>query len=283
MSAKYKALLDADLIIYRAGFAVETKVVSEQDGWTTTSFEVEPLENSIQIVKDTMEFILFELGTNEYEVYLSGDTNFRKDLATVKPYKGNRKNIRHPVHLAGLREYLIENHSAIVADNQEADDLLGIRLTELGEEGVLCSIDKDLLMVPGKHYNWIKGKKKIVSEKEGTFNFYKQLLTGDATDNIPGCPTIGEKRAVKALANATSPSSLYTIVKDLYHEKLQKFSNRICDSMVYNNGIVCYNSWKDNSLIELSLDDYLTEIGRLLWIRRAANEMWTPPVVKEIK
>ena len=275
------ALIDADVLLYRSCFAIESKVVTEDviDGevWTSTSIEVEPVENAIQIVKDTMEMILFELNTNEYEMYLTGSDNFRKELATVKEYKGNRKNARKPIHLEALREHCVEHFGATVVNGQEADDALGIRLTELGEQGVVASVDKDLWMVPGKHYDWTKGIKKITSDEWGWRYFYTQLLTGDATDNIPGCPGIGPKKAAKALADVAECRQMWTTTYDLYHQQMEKQAHRIVEDMVYKDGDVCYTHWKSGEDRVIPLREYIEEIANLLWIRRYPDQRWEIP------
>lgn len=69
-----------------------------------------------------------------------------------------------------------------VTDGIEADDALGI---DQDENTVICSIDKDLLQIPGKHYNFVKQEWATVSPMQGLRHFYGQIITGDATDNIP--------------------------------------------------------------------------------------------------
>lgn len=279
--SKHTALIDGDIIAYRTGFAVEQKIINEEviDGetWSTKTYEVEPLENALQIVKDTIDMILFELGTDQFEVYLTGDSNFRKELATVREYKGNRKNARKPIHIGDIRKYLISEYGAKVSEGQEADDDLGVRLTELGEQGVICSIDKDLLMVPGKHFNWVNGKKKVTNNDHANQYFYRQLLKGDATDNIPGCPGIGDKRAAKALTGVTDVRQLSTVVEDLYHQQMEKYSHKIISDMVYKDGKVCYNHWQSGEDRVIPLREYITEIGNLLWIRRYPDQKWEFP------
>ena len=279
---KHTILFDADVLAYRVGFAVEQKVITEEEvageTWQIKTYEVEPLENALQILKDTVEFILFELGSNDYEMYFTGKSNFRKELATVKEYKGNRKHSRHPLHLADIRKYLISQHGAKLTDGQEADDDLGIRLTELGDCGIIATIDKDLLMVPGKHYNWVNNTKLITTPEQGLQYFYTQLLVGDSTDNIPGCPGIGGKRAEKALHGLTDEKSLWQAVYDLYDTQMSKFAHKILDDMKYEDGKVYYKHWNTGVEMAVPLQDYIEEIGNLLWIRRLPGQVWKPPV-----
>lgn len=63
--------------------------------------------------------------------------------------------------------------------------MLGIRQTELGDTSRICSIDKDLLQIPGHHLNWVKRESYYTTPLEGLRTMYKQLIAGDGTDNIP--------------------------------------------------------------------------------------------------
>ena len=51
----------------------------------------------------------------------------------------------------------------------EADDLVSIWAYEAidnNEEYVICGIDKDLLQIPGQHYNYGKDTWQLVNEKD---------------------------------------------------------------------------------------------------------------------
>jgi 5'-3' exonuclease len=135
-----------------------------------------------------------EVNSTEHTIFLSGGENFRK---TIYPnYKANRNDQERPVYLEPLREWLVTEWGAKVTDGIEADDALGMSQTH---NTVVCSLDKDLRQVPGWHYSWeIVGTSTLgkqwkkeasllqVSEQEGMFNLYWQLVMGDTADNVPG-------------------------------------------------------------------------------------------------
>jgi DNA polymerase-1 len=89
----------------------------------------------------------------------------------------------------------------------EADDVLGILATsthvDYGERIIVTS-DKDLLQIPGKHYNPRNGKSATVTESAGDYFFLTQVLTGDPTDGFPGIKGVGPKKAEKILLEAFS-------------------------------------------------------------------------------
>ena len=95
---------------------------------------------------------------------------------------------------------------------------------------VLCTIDKDLDMRRGKHGKWYKGKDgKIafktytITEEQGNWWFFRQLLTGDMTDNIPGLYLVGEVSAKAALKGLVEPLELYTAVQKRYEQRFGSY------------------------------------------------------------
>ena len=195
--------IDGDTLVYRCGFAAES------------GGEVQPLAHALQIVKQAIDGILEATEADDFIVYLSGTGNFREEVAVTHEYKGNRKDARKPVHYDAIRTYLIEQYGAEVIDGQEADDALGIFLTKDIKNHICCSIDKDLLMVPGLHYNWVKKEFTYIDKTTGLINFFKQLLTGDDIDNIKGLNKIGEKTADTILCNALA-GFLPEVVQEVY-------------------------------------------------------------------
>ena len=77
-----------------------------------------------------------------------------------------------------------------------------IATTENGNDYVIVSEDKDLLTVPGLHWNLKTKELYSLSEKEADYNFFKQSLMGDTVDNYKGCPKVGEISAEKILRDA---------------------------------------------------------------------------------
>jgi len=223
------ALIDGDILVYRVGFST-----NEPD---EEKFALSRMGNFVD------RLIRLE-GIETYEGYLTGKNNYRSEIATEQAYKGNRKDARKPVHYDSLREYLISKWGFTVVDGQEADDAMGIKAYELPEDSsCIMTIDKDLDMIRGWHYNFVKEDLYYVTEKEAIKNFYIQILTGDRVDNIPGIKGIGPVKAKKILENCTTEKSLFKAVSEKYDHDIDK----------------------------------LTERGRLLWIRRKEKQLWKPP------
>lgn len=198
-----QALIDHDLVVFRCAAS------AENDGLNIAIHRVEAL----------LDELLTKTGADSYRAFLSGKSNFRK---TIYPeYKANRTAPK-PVHLEALREYALEKQNAELApDTLEADDALGINQTD---DTMIVSLDKDLLMVPGKHFSWeIKGKGWTKPDKFFTQDaiggmrlFFEQCLKGDTADNIKGIEKIGNKRAAALLADCVTEQQMFDAVRDAY-------------------------------------------------------------------
>lgn len=237
------ALIDGDILVYRCGFAVQKTEYAAISGefvegiwdahknvpqefkdsnrvWKRTT--VEPVENALQATKAALEGILEKLQPDNYEIYLSGRRSFREKLAVTLPYKGNRELQEKPKHYNAIRDYLCGSWGASTYlgnyrdEEFEADDILGIRLTVLGGDGICVSIDKDLLQIPGRHYNWVMDQHLTVSPKDGSLSLGVQILAGDRTDNVPGLAGIGEAKARKLLAGSSNPRDMFARIRQAY-------------------------------------------------------------------
>lgn len=182
-----KLLIDGDPIVYRIAFASQKK---QEDG----SVKADPESHTLHSCKLYMSDLINDTGCKSYKVFLSGKPNFRDKVRA--DYKGNRAKAVKPIHYQLVRDYLEERYKAQIVNGIEADDALGLAQDDTT---AIATIDKDLLMVEGKHYNYHKKEWKTVTAEEGTRFFYKQMLTGDRVDNITGIKGIGDKKADKLL------------------------------------------------------------------------------------
>lgn len=237
-----KALIDGDILVYAVGFSTED----------------EDIDAALLKIDSRIDEITFNCGASEYVLYLSGSNNFRKKL--FPSYKAHRKQPK-PKHFQALRNYLIEVEGAVVAEGQEADDAMSIAQVETKKEydgtffepnwdaTLIATIDKDLDGTPGWHYNWNKDESYFVTEEQARKNFYRQLLTGDATDNVPGIYGIGPKKANDILAGCETEVQYNKVVFDSY----KKYFEYCTEDEVFN---------------------HINIIGRLLYIRRKVGEEW---------
>jgi len=236
------ALIDMDILVYSCGFASDAEAKRQ-------GLEHEPLNYCLQIVNQLIDRIVLETQADDYKGYLTGKNNYREELAVTLPYKGNRDTSHKPYWYKEIKKYLVSHHNAEIIDGMEADDKLGIECTKDNTNTVIATIDKDLRMIEGYHYNWRKGSHvDHVTEAEGTKFFYTQLLTGDMTDNIQGIRGIGPKKAEKILAGCITERELYCAVGNAY--------------------AVAYDS----------PEEVMKEMADLLWIQKREGVLWQPPM-----
>lgn len=232
---KYKALIDADGIVYRVGFAMEDvnslSTVEHQVLATIDSY----VQGLTKVFKSVSKPIIVISPTGQ-------ENNFRYKVAKTLPYKGNRTAPK-PKHYEYIRKLLSEMEGAIVAVGQEADDTLADIAAEDPSKTIIVSQDKDMRQVPGWHLE-PSGRDEpkrpiyyvdpgtigsIVLERTtgdkasifatGKFGLYSQMLLGDTADNIPGLSGYGAVKTYNVLKNReVSGFNLENIVRYCYAE-----------------------------------------------------------------
>lgn len=264
-------LIDIDSAIYKAGCANETREYLVQDkrtGSVLDSFQYKkqalefidddpeleacftkqagPVAHSLQNCKGIIEGILDNIPVRykRSRLYISGKGNFRYDV--YPEYKANRDPSSRPIHEQELREYLVRAWHATPCDGEEADDVVSYMQCGAGVSDSTCivGIDKDLWNTPGMHWNYDKQDVlEFITEDEANLRFWRQMLTGDSSDGIPGLPKYGKGKALKILPEYSSD------IKDVVHREY----------------------------ITQGFDEqYFLTMGRLLWMRREPNQLWTP-------
>jgi DNA polymerase-1 len=193
-------LVDGDIFAYKCASAAE-QTVDWGDGQLTVSCNTVEAASALdewlsQLCKKLMaDGLVIALSAQDSATY------FRKEI--YPPYKTNRVG-RKPIGLTAMKEHLLANYKTHQRDGLEGDDILGVMATATvapDVERIVVSHDKDMLSVPGLHYNPTKSDTVIsVTLEQADYWHMIQTLTGDATDGYPGCPGIGPKKAEKLFA-----------------------------------------------------------------------------------
>lgn len=226
------ALIDADLIAYRCAATCETEGDPGIATWRCN---------------DLIERIIDAVGASSSTLYLSGSTNFRKEVDPE--YKAHRKDKPKPKWLNQCREFMVKEWQAKVTDGIEADDALAIAQTEAS---YICSLDKDMLQVPGMHYNWVKNEEYYITPEEGLYNFWTQTIVGDVADNITGIRGLG-------------PVKTKAILEPI-RDKEEDFSNEALNRLYYNCVAELYND-----------PERLHRNCKLLYLLRFEGDSWLTP------
>lgn len=267
-----------DSIIFKCGFAVEHKkyklfqrgleehgpietfdykrdipkdILSDPEVYLETTTEIEPLENCLYLVKQSIETILEKTQADSYQIYIKGTGNFREEISKTRVYKGNRDVTHRPKYETQIREYLQKYWNAEAIDGMEVDDMVCIQQQHSRNNHIICTIDKDLDQVPGWHFNYHTGEKYWVDADQAMINFYVQLLSGDFSDNVEGLPGVGPKIAIKILEECNITD------KDLYQKCLEAYQER---------------------LGKRKGKQRLIEMANLIYLKRSTDDKWNPPV-----
>lgn len=202
---KTVCVIDGDVLAYRAAAANEERSIKavhngsgealeykhrtafKEAGHSTEDFTIEDVQRPDEIafalhsMKVTIKTLCDVCETEDYEIFLSGESNFREDLPLPTRYKSSREGLQRPVQLAECRDYLIKHHNAVRAVGCEADDMLAHRAYEGLKSNtrlIQSTIDKDANGVEGWLYNWLKMPKPILVKGLGSLTLEKGKLSG---------------------------------------------------------------------------------------------------------
>lgn len=207
------ALIDGDIFAYEAAAAAEEPINWGDDLWTLHAYETparKALDERIRSLQEAVE-------ADEVIVALSDKDNFRKGI--LPTYKANRANVRKPMLLKPLKDFLRDNFKTYERPTLEGDDILGILATwpNLKGDKIIVSKDKDFRCIPAKVFyaNRADEGVLVVSEHEADKFHMLQTLMGDQTDGYKGCPGIGIKGAEKILQAALDEGTPWASPKDL--------------------------------------------------------------------
>jgi 5'-3' exonuclease len=153
----------------------------------------------------------------------------------------------------------------------EADDKVSIRSRELQADGiphVLATIDKDLDQVPCRHSDYKNHVFYDVGSEYAQLYFFAQALSGDSTDNIPGCDRIGGAKAIKMVEewwNFAQENHLPTL-------------SYVWDQVVETYAIVM-DKYPDRYPEGMKPFEAALETARLVFMQEYEGQLWNPPGV----
>ena len=211
-------LLDAYALIYRAYYALIKNPRINSKGFNTSAILgfVNTLEDVLKKENPTHIGVAFDP---------SGPT-FRHEA--YEQYKAQREETPEVIRLSVpiikdiIRAYRIP---ILEVQGYEADDVIGTLTTEAGKRGIttyMMTPDKDYGQLVSENvfmYRPKYGDKEFevmgIEQVKAKFDIESPLqvidmlgLMGDSSDNIPGCPGVGEKTAQKLIAQFGSIEKL---------------------------------------------------------------------------
>ncbi len=195
-------LIDGQSYIYRAFYAVRDLATSK--GFPTNA--IFGFVNMLQRIRE--EYAPSHLAV----VFDAKGKNFRHDL--YEKYKARRLAMPETLRpqIPCIKEVVRAYHiPTIELEGYEADDIIATLATRWAKDGaevVIVSGDKDLMQLVSRHITMLdtmKGERIGIEQVRSKFGVEParvvevQALMGDATDDIPGIPGIGEKTAIKLI------------------------------------------------------------------------------------
>lgn len=192
-------------------------------------------------------------------VCMSSPDNFRKGI--LPEYKANRKETLDPQWRKDAEMMLEREFYCKRIPGLEGDDVMGILATQPGADAEcwLASYDKDMLQIPGYHWNPMKQRASVVSAEQGIYSFHMQWLTGDSSDNYKGIPKVGPVKAANILR--------------AFIEEIPELEESFYDWQAAEDGIVGY--YRERGLS----DEYCLQMARCAYILRAENLTQTSQII----
>ncbi|MEI6678300.1 MAG: DNA polymerase I [Mariniphaga sp.] len=233
-------LLDAYALIYRSYFAFINAPRVNSKGLNTSTMLgfVNTLDQIIRNEHPTHIAIAFDM---------KGPT-FRHDM--YPEYKAHRDEMPEDIRksIPYIRD-IIKGYRIPILEKEgfEADDVIGTLAKTAEKEGYqvfMVTPDKDYAQLVSKNIFMYKPKRlgnemEILGVEQVCENFQIQNplqvidvlgLMGDASDNIPGCPGIGPKTAMKLVGEFGSIDSVYQNIDKLkgkQKESLEQFEEQV--------------------------------------------------------
>lgn len=211
-------LLDAYALIYRAYYALIKNPRINSKGFNTSAV--------LGFVNTLEELLKKENPTHIGVAFDPSGPTFRHEA--YEAYKAQREETPEVIRLSVpiikdiIRAYRIP---ILEVPGYEADDVIGTLATEAGQQGLTT-----YMMTPDKDYGQLVkenvfmyrpkfGDKEFevmgIEQVKAKFDIESPLqvidmlgLMGDSSDNIPGCPGVGEKTAQKLIAQFGSIENL---------------------------------------------------------------------------
>ena len=218
-------LLDAYALIYRAYYALIKNPRINSKGFNTSAVLgfINTLEDVLKKENPTHIGVAFDP---------SGPT-FRHEA--FEQYKAQREETPEVIRMSvPIIKEVIRGYQIPILEvpGYEADDVIGTLATKAGEKGIttyMMTPDKDYGQLVSENvfmYRPKYGDKEFdvmgIEEVKAKFNIESPLqvidilgLMGDSSDNIPGCPGVGEKTAQKLIAQFGSIENLLSHTDEL--------------------------------------------------------------------
>lgn len=257
--SKKIVLIDGNSIAYRAFYALP--LLHTKKGIHTNAiygFSV-MLHKIVEEEKPSHILVAFD----------AGKTTFRHE--TFQEYKGGREKtppelseqfpyLRELLDAYGIKHYELENY--------EADDIIGTLAKQAEDQGFQVQIitgDRDLTQLVSEKTTVFVTRKGVTEMETYTPAYIQEKLgltpeqivdmkglAGDASDNIPGVPGIGEKTAIKLLKQFQTMENVLSSIDEVSGKKLKENLATYKDQALMSKQLATIDR---SAPVEITIDD----------------------------
>lgn len=273
-------LLDAYALIYRAYYAFIKSPRINSKGFNTSAI--------LGFVNTLEELLRKENPTHIGVAFDPSGPTFRHEA--YEKYKAQREETPEAIRLSVpiIKDIIRAYHIPILeVSGYEADDVIGTLATEAGKQGITT-----YMMTPDKDYGQLVSDKIFmyrpkygdkefevlgVEEVKAKYDisYPAQVidmlgLMGDASDNIPGCPGVGEKTALKLIAEFGSVENLL--------EHTDQLKGALKTKVETNKEMIIFSKFLATIKIDVPIELKMEEL-----VREEANEEELRKIFEELE
>lgn len=226
-------IIDGDIIAHQSASAGVTRIDWGDGSEPVTKVDHDLVEHNLRTRMETIKGACGYTAIHDtILITFSCDSRRYWKHKLYAEYKAGRPSKPSPVKYAQMvLENMVPTGAVYRWMHCEADDIMGVLATriddELNGQSIIVTTDKDLNQIPGVHLNPDKidqGLYTVTPEESLYFHMY-QTLVGDATDNYPGLPGVGEVKARRILQVSRS-DNLAEYRKALWKAVLKAYRDR---------------------------------------------------------
>lgn len=252
--------IDGSSLIFRAFYAIRNLTTNEGLPTGAVYGFINMYQKAMDLIQPQYVLVAFDKG---------GPTLRTKEFAD---YKGTRQKTPDELKSQfGIVRDLLDSYGVkhLALDDYEADDIIGTlskQASESGMESYMLTGDKDYFQLVDENAKvlyTVKGISNLdIYDIEKVAERYDGLkpkdlievkaLMGDASDNIPGVPGVGEKTAIKLIKE-------YKKVEGIY-ENIDKISGKALPQKLIENEALAFMSRKLGTIyvdvdLEIGIED----------------------------
>lgn len=236
MENKRVVIIDGDALLYicTAGNKILDEVGEPIKIDNKFTYNPKTLEEVYKSVDEILLSILSKVNCFNYIGFLGNGSNFRYKI--YPDYKKNRLGLIKPEFFKECKQYLVDKYNFNLCDDVESDDnvLITRKILKKDYKTLIVTGDKDLIKcTPGNFFNINNYEIVYTNEEQAELNFWKSVICGDNSDNIPGIKGRGIKYTEKLfISKEQYGESKLNIV---FNEYIEHFGEYIGIQEFYKN------------------------------------------------